>query len=274
MTSNARSFCILVLALGGLAGCSSKPQPKVASKPLDRIQGKVQYIMESGGAADAALNAGGTSSIYLWEGERRYRLFLKKPVEIVVGEQYVAEGVDAQKAVDEIGDPDQGKNGYPLESSCQRIVARAWANLPFDDNDATVSLVRARVKRYPARPLFLVTHLRRATAEEVSANSAESKKEPAADGEGTPEIPVPAEKQRGLLTAGPTVLPAPLWEPAGGTAHCKVVIDTAGKIASLETGAQLCEYVRWSEFQFKPTVKGGHPVRVDTEVEVRYEPRK
>jgi hypothetical protein len=189
-------------------------------------------------------------------------------------EQYVAEGVDAQKAVDEIGDPVQANNSYPLEASCQRIVARAWKNLPFDDNVATVSLVRARLKRYPARPLFLMTRLRQATAEEIIANGAEPKKEPAAEGEGTPEISVPAQKQRALLSAGPTALPAPLWEPKGGTVRCKVLIDTAGRIASLETGVQLCEYVRWSEFRFQPTLKGGHPVRVDTEVEVRFEPRQ
>jgi hypothetical protein len=73
---------------------------------------------------------------------------------------------------------------------------------------------------------------------------------------------------------GPTVLPAPLWAPAGGTAHCKVVIDEEGTIAELDSGAQLCETVAWSEFRYKPTLKGGHPVRVDTEVEVRFDPRK
>jgi len=272
MTSNTRSFCIFGLALAGLAGCAT-PQPKQASKPLDKIQGKAQVLVESGGATDAALNAGGPS-IYLWVGERRYRLFLKTHVEIVHGDQYVAEGVDAQKAIEEIGDPDQGKNGYPLEASCQRVVNRAWTNLSFDDTDATVSLVRARVKRYPARLLFLVTRIRPATAAEISALSAESAKDTAAEGEGTPEISVPAGKQRASLIDGPAVLTAPLWQPTGGTVQCKVVIDTAGKIASLETGAQLCEYVHWSEFRFKPAIRAGHPARVDTEVEVKFEPRK
>jgi len=76
------------------------------------------------------------------------------------------------------------------------------------------------------------------------------------------------------LVEGPTVLTAPLWEPAGGTARCKVVIDEEGKIAELDSGAQLCETVRWSQFRYQPTVKGGHPVRVNTEVEVRFDPRK
>jgi hypothetical protein len=270
---NATKFCIFVLALAGLAGCSSKPQPETASKPLDRIQGKAQTLVESGGATDATLNGGGPNSIYLWVGERRYRLFLKTAADITHGEQYVAEGIDAQKAIDDIGDPDQGRNGYPLEDSCRRIVTRAWPNLSFDDVDATVSLVRSRVKRYPARELFLVTRIRPATTAEISA-AASSKQEGAADNESAPEISVPAEKQRALLVEGPTVLPAPLWQPSGGAVQCKVVIDTAGKIASLETGAQLCEYVHWSEFRFKPSMKAGHPARVDTEVEVKFEPRK
>ena len=33
----------------------------------------------------------------------------------------IAEGVYAQKAIDEIGDPDQAKNGYPLQSNCERM---------------------------------------------------------------------------------------------------------------------------------------------------------
>ncbi|MGD0776298.1 MAG: hypothetical protein ABSC05_26060, partial [Candidatus Solibacter sp.] len=73
---------------------------------------------------------------------------------------------------------------------------------------------------------------------------------------------------------GPTVQPAPLWEPAGRTVRCKVVIGAEGKISELETGVQLCESVPWSQFSYRPTVQGGHPVRVETEVEVRFEPRK
>jgi hypothetical protein len=70
------------------------------------------------------------------------------------------------------------------------------------------------------------------------------------------------------------VLPAPLWEPTGGTARCKVVIDEEGKIAELNSGAQLCETVPWSQFRYKPTLKSGRAARVETEVEVRFDPRK
>ena len=230
--------------------------------------------MESGaGAADAALNAGGPS-VYLWEGTRRYRLFLRTPVEIVHGNEYIAEGVYAQKAIDEIGDPDQGKNGYPLESSCERVVRMAWSGLAFDEIDADASLLRARVKRYPARPVFLVTRIRPATAAESSTGSAEPKKDAAAEEKNIPEVSVAADKQRAFLIEGPTVQPAPLWEPAGGTVRCKVIIDPEGKISELETGAQLCEAVPWSQFRYQPPVQGGHPVKVSTEVEVRFEPRK
>ncbi len=89
-----------------------------------------------------------------------------------------------------------------------------------------------------------------------------------------PEVTVAADKQRGLLIDGPTVLTAPLWEPEGDTVHCKVVVDEDGKIAELSSGSQLCEAVPWSQFRYKPTLKGGHPVRVNTEVEVRFDPRK
>ena len=68
-------------------------------------------------ALDAALNAGGPS-VYLVDGLNRYRLFFNKPFQVEPGKEYVAEGIYAQKAIDAMGDPDQGKNGYPLESSC------------------------------------------------------------------------------------------------------------------------------------------------------------
>ena len=45
-------------------------------------------------------------------------------------------------------------------------------------------------------------------------------------------------------------------------------------IAELDSGAQLCETVPWSQFRYKATLKGGHPIRVNTEVEVRFDPRK
>jgi hypothetical protein len=275
MNRNSRILCFLVLALAALAACSSQSadnKPKKAWTPPDKIQGKAQVLLESTGATDAALNAGG-SSVYIWEGPRRYRLFLRTPVEVVHGDQYVVEGVYAQKAIDDAGDPDQGKNGYPLPASCDHVVRMAWSGLSMDAIDADASLVCGRVKRYPARPLFLVSKIRPATAEETAA-SADTQKDSAVTEKDIPEITVPAEKQRAALLAGPTVQPAPLWDPAGGTVRCKVDIDTKGKIYELETGAQFCEAVPWSQFRYQPQVQGGHPVKVRTEVEVRFEPRK
>jgi hypothetical protein len=194
---------------------------------------------------------------------------LRTPADITHGSEYVAEGVDAQKAIDDIGDPDQGKNGYPLQASCEQAVKMAWTNLAFDEIDADASLVCARVKRYPARPLFLVTRIRPATPEEASA---EPKKDTAA--ENITPVSVPAEKEHALLIEGPVVQVAPLWKPEGGTVQCKVVIGTDGKISDLETGVQLCESVPWDQFRYQPPVQGGHPVKVATEVEIRFEPRK
>jgi hypothetical protein len=260
-------FFVLVLAIAVLAGCSSKP-PATASKKaaLDRIQGKMQVLVEPGGAADAAMNAGGPS-LYLWEGTRRYRLFVRTPVEVVHGREYIVEGVYAQKMIDELGDPDQGRNGYPLQSSCDRVISAAWSSQAFDIADGQASLLRSRIKRYPARPVFLVTKLT-----PVDTGSAEAKK--VADEADVPEVSVPAEKQRALLIEGPTVHTAPLWEPAGGTVTCKVIIGPDGKVSELETGAQLCEAVPWSQFRYQPTIQRGRAVKVKTEVEVRFEPRK
>ena len=276
MSRSARIFCLLVITLAALGGCSSQPSAndsKKAATALDRIQGKAQVLTESGGTSDAALNAGGPS-VYLWEGSKRYRLFLRTATEVVHGDEYIAEGVYAQKAIDEIGDPDQGKNGYPLQSSCERVVTTAWHNLPFDAIDAQAAVLRATVKRYPARAVFLVTRIRPVTATESGAASAEPKKEAAAEEKNIPEVSVAADKQRALLMEGSPVQTAPLWEPEGGTVSCKVVIDTEGKISDLESTAQLCESVPWSQFRYKPTVQGGHPVKVKTEVEVRFDPRK
>jgi hypothetical protein len=203
------------------------------------------------------------------DGLHRYRLFFNKAYQVDPGKEYVAEGVYAQKAIDEIGDPDQGKNGYPLESSCDRVVKTTWPGLAFDVTDGYTTSLRAMVKRFPARPVFLVTRIQPAT---TAADSAKQKKDAAA--KQAPEVSVPSDKQRALLVKGPTVLTAPLWDPAGGTARCKVVIDEEGRIAELDSGAQLCETVPWSQFRYKPTVRSGHPVRVDTEVEVRFDPRK
>jgi hypothetical protein len=104
------------------------------------------------------------------------------------------------------------------------------------------------------------------------SGAAEHKKD--AETEDIPEVSVAADKQRALLIEGPTVQTAPLWAPAGGTARCKLVIDKEGTVSELETGAQLCESVPWSQFRYKPTVQRGHPVKVKTEVEVRFDPRK
>ncbi len=275
MNRNAYILCFLVLTLAGLGGCSSKPPAKESKKAgtaPDRIQGKAQVLPEAT-ATDAALNAGG-SSLFLWEGLRRYRLFVKTAVQVVHGKEYIAEGVYAQRVIDEIGDPDQGKNGYPLQSSCERVVRMAWSGLAFDVTDGHASVLRAVVKRYPARPVFLVTRLVPVTPKESGAGSAEPKKDAKAEEKDIPEVSVAADKQRALLIEGPATLNAPLWQPAGGTVRCKVVIDKAGKISELQTGVQLCEAVPWPQFRYQPPVQGGRPVNVKTEVEVRFEPRK
>jgi hypothetical protein len=272
MFRNAYGFCFLVLTLAGLGGCSSGPSAKEVKKAEaapDKIQGKAEANPSETTSADAALNAGGPS-LYLVDGLRHYRLFFKTAVPVDLGKEYIAEGVYAQRAIDEIGDPDQGKNGYPLQSSCQRVVKMAWPGLAFDVTDLHTSVLFARVKRYPARPIFLVTRLQPVASKE--GGTAEPKKDKEADD--TPEVPVAPEKERALLIEGPTVQTAPLWAPAGGTVHCKLIIDKEGKISELETGAQLCESVPWSQFRYKPTVRGGHPVKVKTEVEVRFEARK
>jgi hypothetical protein len=270
MNRDTRIFCFLAFTLAALGGCSSpstgKDSKKAGTAP-DKIQGKAQVLVESGGATDAALNAGGPS-VYLWEGTHRYRLFLRTPVEVVHGDEYIAEGIYAQKAIDDIGDPDQGKHGYPLQSSCESVVEKAWSGLPFDESEADATVLRTRIQRYPARPVFLVTRLRAVTPDSAA------KKDTAAEDKNIPEVPVPADKQRALLIEGPTVQPAPLWQPEGGTVRCKIIIDKEGKISDLETGAQLCESVPWSQFRYQPPVQGGHPVKVSTEVEVRFEPRK
>ncbi len=269
MNRNAGIFCLLVLTLVGLGGCSSQPpagESKKAAITMDKIQGKIQEVQTETTPTDVALNAGGPS-LYLWEGVRRYRLFFKAPIEVVPGKEYIAEGVDAQRVIDEIGDPAQGKNGYPLQSSCERVVNMAWSGLAFDVTDGQVTVLRARVKRYPARPVFLVTRLTPAPPKE----GAEPKKAAAKD---IPDVSVAADKQRALLIEGAAVQPAPLWEPTGGPVRCKVIIDDEGRISELETGVQLCEVVPWAKFRYQPPVEGGHPVNVKTEVEVRFEPRK
>ena len=260
----SRNAYLLVPVLAALSGCSTPP-PK-PEKPLDKIQGKIQQNMMETTATDVALNAGGPST-YLLDGVHHYRLFFRKNIPIDPNREYIAEGVYAQKVIDEIGDPDQGKNGYPLQSSCERVVTTAWPGLAMDVNDTNSSVLCARIKRYPARPVFLVKNLT-----PVPTKEGEAKKTEAADN--TKPITVPADKQRALLEEGPTTLTAPLWQPAGGTVSCKLLIGKDGKISELETGAQLCESVPWEKFRYKPTAKAGHPVEVLTEVEVRFEPLK
>ena len=264
MHRNAYTF-FLVLVLAGFSGCSSGPSGKSekAAAPPDKIQGKAQVAQNETTATDAALNADGPS-VYLVEGMQRYRLFFNKPTPVDPGKEYVAEGVIAQKMIDEIGDPDQGKNGYPLESSCERVVGKAWPGLAMDAASSDVSTLRNRVKRYPSRPVFLVTSLQ-------PADSASSQKQ--ADDSDLPEVSVPADKQRALLTDGPKALTAPLWEPEGSTVSCKLFI-VDGKVSQLDTGAPLCEAVPWSQFHYQPTLKNGKPVKVKTEVEVHFDPRK
>ncbi len=270
MNCNRVSCCLLLLVIAGLSGCSSEPPAKESTKARsapDKIQGKAQVLNEST-TVDATLNAGGPA-VYLWEGLNRYRLFFKTAIEVVHGKEYIAEGVNAQKAIEEIGDPDQGKNGYPLQLSCERAVKMAWSGLSFDELDSKVAALRAKLKRYPARPVFLVARLQPVASKENGADSAEPEK-----GKDIPEVSVAADKQRTFLIEGPAIQTAPLWEPAGGTVHCKVVIDPKGKISELKTGIQLCEAVPWSQFRYQPPVDRGHPVTVKTEVEVRFEPRK
>jgi hypothetical protein len=267
MIRNKCAFCFLVLALTGLAGCSSKPPAKQAAAPPDKIQGKAQVVTTETTQLDVSLNGGGPS-IYLVDGLNRYRLFFDKASPLEPGKEYMAEGVYAQKAIDAIGDPDQGKNGYPLASSCDSVVRTAWPALGFDVVDSYSNSLRAKVKRFPARPVFLVSRI-----EPVTGDSAKKQDAEAAEKEAK-SINVAADKQSALLVEGPTVLPAPLWEPTGGTVRCKVVIDEEGKIAELDSGAQLCETVPWMKFRYKPTTASGHAVRVQTEVEVRFDPRK
>jgi hypothetical protein len=263
MTHSSYVISSLLLGLVGFGGCSREAPSKKAAA-YDKVQGRAQIVTNETTALDASMNAGGPS-VYLVDGLSRYRLFFNKPFDVEAGKEYFAEGVYAQKAIDAIGDPDQGKNGYPLDSSCGDVVRTAWPGLALDLADSYANSLRDRVKRFPARPVFLVT--------KIGPAPSGADKDAAVAEKGAPED-VSLDKQRALLVEGPTVLGAPLWEPSGGTARCKVVIDEKGKIAELNSGAQLCEAVPWSQFRYNPTVKVGHPVRVNTEVEVRFDPRK
>ena len=266
-------FYLLALMFALLGGCSSQPsaqQAKKAAAVADRIQGKLQLLDERN-TNDAAMNAGGYSA-YLWVGPRRFRLYMRSRPELVHGKQYIAEGVWAQRVIDEIGDPDNGARGYPLPDSCRRVVTTAWHGQAFDAVDSQSSLVCAVVTRHPARPLFLVTKIQQAEPEDAASESAKQKK--AESEKGIHEITVPAEKQRALLLESPPVQVAPLWQVAGGKEMCKVFIDPEGKISELLSGLPLCEAVDWSKYRYKPTVSGGRPVWVNSAVEVTFEARK
>ena len=276
MDRNTQISCFLVLALAGLGGCSSQPsgnESKKAAAAPDKIQGKAQVVLSETAASDTALNAGGPS-VYLLDGANRYRLFFNTATQIEPGKEYIAEGVNAQKAIDEIGDPDQGKNGYPLQSSCDRVVRTAWPGLAFDVTDLHSSALRRRVKRYPARPVFLVTRIAPVTADERAAQPAAAKKDVKSQKKDIPEISVPAEKQRALLVEGPDSSNRAALGSGRRDSQCKVVIGQDGRISELESGSQFCEAVPWSKFRYQPTVQRGQPVKVNTEIEVRFEPRK
>jgi hypothetical protein len=275
MHRNASILVLLVLALAAGSGCSSKPsasETKKGAPALDRIQGRSQVLIESGGAMGNALNAGSESSVYIWVGLRRYRLFFKTTIDVTHGKDYVVEGVYAQGVIDAIGDPDEGKNGYPLLSSCRRVITKAWNDLPLDAYDLNAQVLRTRVSRFPARPVFLVTRI--APVAEGGDATAAAKKDDTDKDKDVREVSVPAEKQRALLIESPPVPTAPLWEPQAESVKCNVVIGTDGKIDRLDTGKQLCESVDWSKYRYQPPAAGGHPVKVSTEVEVRFEPRK
>ena len=272
MKRNAYVFSLLALALGLLGGCSSKPsadEAKKAAPALDKIQGKLQ-LLPTEGATDAALNAGGMSA-FLWVGPRRFRLFLRSRPELVGGDQYIAEGIWAQKLIDEIGDPANGANGYPLDDSCRKAVTTVWKNLAFDALDAQSGLVCSVIKRRPARPLFLVTKIEPVTLDDAAkkANAARKKAE-----EDKKEVTVSADKQKALMLESPPVQTAPLFQPKGGSETCKVFIDDAGKVSELLSGRPLCEATDWSKYSWKPTLQAGKPVWVNSEVEVKFDPRK
>src|ERR1700678_4533750 len=162
MTRDTYVFCFLVLPLAGLAGCSTKPPAKQAAAAPDKIQGKAQVVLSETTQLDASINGGGPS-VYLVDGLNRYRLFFDKASQVEPGKEYVAEGVYAQKAIDAIGDPDQGNTGYPLGPSCDSVVRTAWPALAFDVVDSYSNSLCIKVKRFPARPVFLVTRIQLVT---------------------------------------------------------------------------------------------------------------
>jgi hypothetical protein len=53
-----------------------------------------------------------------------------------------------------------------------------------------------------------------------------------------------------------------------------VQLENVGATSAQFAAKPRCETVPWPQFRYQPPVKGGHPVKVKTEVEVRFEPRK
>src|SRR6202161_3782587 len=177
MTRNATVFCFLVIALTGLPGCSSKPAAQPAAAPPDKIQGKAQVVSNETTQLDASLNGGGPS-VYLIDGMNRYRLFFDKASPVDAGKEYIAEGVYAQKAIDAIGDPNQGKNGYPLGSSCDKAVRMAWPALAFYVADSYPTSLSSKVKQFPARPVFLVAAIQPDSAKQKTDAGSDEKETP------------------------------------------------------------------------------------------------
>lgn len=276
MGGNAWILCCVVCTVSMFSGCAggrSAKDSRTAAPVRDTIQGKTQINLDETSQTDKAMNAGGPS-VHVIVGMRPYRLFLKTPFDIEAAKEYRVEGIYAQKVIDELGDPDNGSNGYPLLSSCQRVVKTAWPGMAMDVTGGYAQTLRDKVRRYPARPVFLVTRIEAVAAKEDKSGSAEAKKSAGSSDADAPELSVPAEKQLASFIEGPTVQQAPLWEPGGRTIRCKVQINPEGKVSELQSGAQLCESVPWAQFRYRPTVDKGRPAKVNTEVEIRFEPRK
>ncbi|MGC4048785.1 MAG: hypothetical protein QM757_04600 [Paludibaculum sp.] len=261
-------FSIALSTFAALSGCSSKPaegEAKKAAPAPHKVQGKLRTMDLATSASDSALNGGGPS-VFIWEGIQQYRLFSRRTANVVDGEEYMVEGIHAQKMIDEIGDPNGGKGGYPLLSSCERVVKTAWPGMSFEEVDVKASALRGRISRYPARPIILVTKIQSVPAKK-DAKAADKD-------DNLPIVAVPADKQKAQLVQAAPAQPAPLWEPKADTVRCKIIIGADGKVSELETGAQLCEAVQWAQYRYQPLVQAGHPVKVRTEVEVKYEARK
>ena len=234
MTRNTHIGYFLLVALAALAGCSSEPATKQAAAPPDKIQGKAVVRLDESSGLDAALNAGGPS-VYLVDGLNRYRLFFNKPFEVKAGEWYEAEGIYAQKAIDAIGDPAQGKNGYPLEASCGHVVRTAWPGLAFDVTDSYSNGLRAKVKRYPARPVFLVMKIQAAPADAPRRRRKTTRRKPR---------PSPFRRKRSRSAGG------------GADHFSRAVVGTRGRNGEMQSGGRRGRQDRGAE-QRRAILRGG-----------------